>query len=112
MFDAWAIADRLHRHAVAAECEWAIVQLWTDMCMRAALELSPGALQRVARSLCVWRDAALKQVQDIRTVVTRPAPQNRGEETYAIYQVRCVQSYCEHEVASVSAAAMMQWRMS
>jgi len=65
--DTWAIADRLHIHAVAAECEWAITQLWADVCMRAALELSPGALQRVARSLCVWRDTALEQVQKSTT---------------------------------------------
>ncbi len=66
MFRAWAVADRLGVHAVAAECKWDISQLRTDeiVSMRAALELSPGALQCVARSLSAWRDAAIKQVQD------------------------------------------------
>ncbi len=107
IFATWAFADRLH--AVAAECEWAITQLWTDVCMRAALEVSPGALQRVARSLRVWRDAALEQVQKIRTVVADQQYRRDGE--YAVYQVRCVRASCQREVASASAVVMMQWRM-
>jgi hypothetical protein len=116
MFSAWAVADRLGVHAVAAHFEWAITQLWTDesVCMRAALELSPGALQRVARSLSAWRVAALEQLQDIRCSVSRlkEEMQRSSATSYLTSEMQDVQNVCKREVAPVSAATLMQWRMS
>jgi hypothetical protein len=80
-----------------------------SVCRRAALELSPGALQRIARSLCVWRDAALEQVEVIRKSIADLRSESSGE--LAKHQVRSVRNGCEREVASASAVTMMQWRM-
>ena len=54
LFECWGAADRLSLHAVAAECEWALTMLWDNetVYMRAAVDLSPRAQQRIARSLC------------------------------------------------------------
>ncbi len=103
LFYIWAVADRLGVHAVAAECEWAITQLWTveSVCMRAALELSSGALQRVARNLCVSRDAALQQVQIIRgnlTWLENAIQRSKAREYDDTHPTRCVQKECEREL--------------
>jgi len=59
LFKSWAVADRLSLHSFAAQCEWALAQLWGERSVYArALELSPGAVHRIARSLCVGLYAA------------------------------------------------------
>ena len=54
LFECWGATDRLSLHALAAECEWALAMLWDreTVYTRAVTELSPRALQRIARSLC------------------------------------------------------------
>jgi len=63
LFECWVVADRLSLHAVAAECEWALTMTWEeeDVYTRAATELSPCALQRIARSLCQGMSYARSQ---------------------------------------------------
>ncbi len=67
LFECWTVADRLGLHNVAAYCEWAITWMWTrdSVCTRAALELSPGALRRIARGLRARMDAGRKQLPSV-----------------------------------------------
>ncbi len=66
------MADKLSLHDIAALCEWAMTQLWEKEAVytRAALELSPGALQRIARSLCAGLADARQQLHSLRGGVT------------------------------------------
>ena len=112
LFAAWAVADRVYRHALAAECEWAIMQLWTDESVykRAALELSSDALHRIARGL----SAALQQLQDIRHSVSRlkEEMQRSTVTSFLTSEMQDVENVCKREVAPVSAVVIKQWRMS
>ena len=69
LFECWAVADRLSLHAVAADSGWALSQLWEEerVYTRAALELSKGALQRVARSLWVAQHGATKKLRALES---------------------------------------------
>ncbi len=65
LFECWAVADKLSLHVIAADCEWALARLWKteSVYTRAALDLSPSALQRIARSLCAGAEAARNESQ-------------------------------------------------
>ncbi len=103
LFECWAVADRLNFHAVAADCEWAVAQLWKSerVYMRDGLDLSPGALQRIARSLCVGPDAARNMLPNVLPYGTSHINRN---------DVRARISKCLDVTAS--AQTMMEWRMS
>ena len=103
LFECWAIADRLSVHALAADCEWAMTLLWSaeSVHTRAVLELSQGALLRIARSLgalCVGASAARKEV-------VKPRPYGVGSER-DLDNVGKLPS-----AAETPAATMLQWRM-
>ncbi len=97
------MADRLNLHALAAECEWGLTQLWETkhVYMRAALNLSPGALQRIARSLCAGKAGAHKQFQKLLEVAENNFAQGYTAELGQV-----------SKDATESAQTMMQWRMS
>jgi len=90
LFECWAAADRLRLHAVAAECQWALTMLWDReiVYMRAPMELSLRALQRITRSLCAGMDDESGEVR------------YKGEEFFM----------CKYRIAR--APTMMEWRMS
>ncbi len=100
LFETWAVADRLSLHRLAAQCEWALAQLWKEekVYARAVRELSPGALQRIARSLCAGMEAARQQLQRVLTTA-------KGQHAAAL-----LADVGEYAVATVSAAIMMDWR--
>ncbi len=64
VFKCWAVADRLGLHKVAAHCEWAMAHMWVVVSVRtrAALELSPGAVRRIARNMRARIDAGHKEL--------------------------------------------------
>ena len=72
LFECWAVADSLSLHDLAALCEWALTQLWDKEAVytRAALELSPGALQRIARGLSAGLADARQQLRSLKGGVT------------------------------------------
>jgi len=72
LLECWAVADKLSLHDIAALCEWALTQLWEKeaVYMRAAIELSPGALQRIARSLAAGLADARQQLRSLKGGVT------------------------------------------
>lgn len=88
VFKCWAFADRMSLHAVAANCEWAFTQLWRNKSVhtRAVLELSPGAVHRVARSLSAMIREDSRRARRLDKYYTEESPE--------------------------SAETMMQWRMS
>ena len=103
LFECWAVADRLNVHALAADCEWAMTVLWSaeGVHMRAVLELSRGALQRIARSLgalCAGARAAREEVWNSRNC-------SQYAKTYLDYVGKHLSA------AETPAATMLQWRM-
>ena len=68
IFECWAVADKLSLQAIAADCEWALAKLWPTerVYKRAVLDLSPCALQRIARSLCACTEATRKQLENMK----------------------------------------------
>lgn len=86
LFECWAIANGLSLHAMAADSEWALTQVWREerVYARAALDLSKNALQRIARSLWIAQNGAEK--------------------------LRALSS--SYQVTTGSAITMMQWRMT
>jgi len=108
LFECWAVADRLNLHALAAECEWGLTQLWETkhVYMRAALDLSPGALQRIARSLCAGKRHAYQQFQSLLGIVQNP-------KVYSVSNRDAIMAQASiHKLATESAHTMLQWRMS
>jgi hypothetical protein len=108
LFECWAVADRLSLHALAAQCEWGLTQLWEteSVYMRAALDLTPGALQRIARSLCAGRRAAYEQLQNLLEVNRDPSmfsPSIRAER---------FDQASSYKVGTAPVETMMLWRMS
>ena len=105
LFECWAVADRLDLHALAAQCEWGLTQLWEakHVYARAALDLSPGALQRVARSLSAGKTGAYKQYRNLLEVAQNPMILGRPAK---------LDLASKYKVATESAQTMMQWRMS
>jgi hypothetical protein len=108
LFECWAIADRLSMHAAAAQCEWVLAQLWEreTAYKRAALELSPGALQRIARSLCVGRTAAYQAFRRVLHLAKYPGKKESAQLRVAA-QLDEVSTY---QVETESADTMRQWR--
>ena len=102
LFECWAVADRLSLHAIAAQCKWALAQLWEreTAYKRAALELSPGALQRIARSLCVGRTAAFRACKRVLNLAKHPGKKASAQLDEA----------GTYEVETESAFTMEQWR--
>ena len=103
IFKSWAVADKLSLHSIAADCEWALAKLWKTekVYTRAVLDLSPGALQRIARSLCAGAEAARKEFESmqehrIRRYITDDELENVS---------KCLD-------ASASAQTMKKWRMN
>jgi len=102
LFECRAVADKLSLHVIAADCEWALARLWKteSVYTRAALDLTPSALQRIARSLCAGTDAAR----------TKLASHFAHYGHYGGTDAREKLSKCLDEIAS--AQIMMEWRMS
>ncbi len=102
LFECWAVANRLSLHAIAAKCEWAVAQLWEreTVYKRAALELSPGALQRIARSLCVGRIAAYRAFKRVLNLAKHPGKKASAQLDEA----------SAYQVETESAFTMDQWR--
>jgi hypothetical protein len=100
LFECWAVADRLSLHAIAADCEWALAQLWEakSVYTRAVRHLSPGALQRIARSLSAGTDAVRNELAKL-------------QQNYYLTgaEVRARISKCLSALAS--AQTMMKWRI-
>ena len=105
IFECWAVADRLSLHALAADCEWALTRLWQipSVYMRAGLDLSPGALQRIARSLCDHIQTTRRELDNIHSF-------NKKGIKIDSYLERA--SNCPSLSAIASAKTMMEWRMS
>jgi len=102
LFECWAVADRLSLHDIAADCEWALAQLWIKKSVytRATHDLSPGALQRIARSLCARVEAARKVLERVQIRLNLGySADNELEEAS-----KCLG-------ATASAQTMMEWRM-
>jgi len=106
LFECWAVADRLNLHAIAADCEWALARLWKSESVytRAALDLSPGALHRIARSLCTGTEAARKVLDRAQ------ARARKGYNSHLHCPDLDEASKCLDAIAS--AQTMMGWRMS
>ncbi len=109
LFECWAIADRLNVHALAADCEWAMILLWSaeGVHMRAVLELSQGALQRIARSLGGVCAGALGARQEL----------SRARREYANHSVHWTGKHLDNlekhlHALETPAATMLQWRMA
>jgi len=103
LFECWAVADRLSLHAIAADCEWALAQLWMKKSVytRAARELTPGALQRIARSLCARIEAAREVLE---------SGQERARQGYGVSNE--LERASKYLRASASAQTIMEWRTS
>ena len=108
LFECWAIADRLSAHALAADCEWAMTVLWSaeGVHMRAVLELSQGALQRVARSLgalCAGTRAARQEAPRAKRSLAA------HDRHFLGIQLNNLEMHLKE--AETPAATMLQWRM-
>ena len=103
IFECWAVADRLSLHVIAADCEWATAKLWNteSVYARAAQDLSPGALHRIARSLCAGTDAACKALDRVQELADQGL--HIGNE------LKNAKSGLD---AIVSAQTMLEWRLS
>ncbi len=107
LFECWAVADRLGLHAVAAKCEWVLAQLWEreTIYKRAALELSPGALQRIARSLCGGRTAAYQAFKRVLHLAKYPGKKEKAQLRTAAE----LDEADKYQVETESAGTMEQW---
>ena len=113
------MADRLSLHGLAADCEWALTQLWDreNVYTSAALELSQGALQRVACSLRAGIDAARKELQDemsyisscMEHVICGGYISSQISKQHVLQKLEQVSKLMN---ATASAQTMMQWRIS
>ncbi len=93
VYECWTVADSLSLHALASECEWALMMLWWEneyVRVRAKHTdngLSKDALGRIISSMCEGMDNATWEVK------------TKGDE----HLMR------RYKVAPAS--TMMQWRM-
>ncbi len=103
VFECWAVADRLSLHAIAADCEWALARLWKteSVYTRAALDLSPSALQRIARSLCAGAEAAQNEFTNV-------VPYLRNYS----YAMGALEKARKFLIKNAPAQTMMEWRKS
>jgi len=112
LFECWAVADRLGLHKVAAHCEWAMTWMWINdsVCTRAALELSSGALRRIARGLRARMDAGRKQLPSVLSYARARSEHHlkhgdRNKMQDKIYKVRlCI-------AAAAPSRTMTRWRI-
>ncbi len=74
--------------------------------MRAALDLSPGALQRIARSLCAVKRDAYQQFQSLLGIVQNPKIYSVSNRDATMAQAS------NYKLTTESAHTMLQWRMS
>ncbi len=110
IYECWAVADRLSLHSVAGHCEWALAKMWGERSVYArASMLSPGAVHRIARSLCIGLDASCEGLQAVLSV---PLPLGNVGPSQMKKKLREVTEASNDLTNTGTAAAMVRWRMS
>jgi hypothetical protein len=112
LFECWAVADRLGLHKVAAHCEWAMASVWTEAGVhaRAALELSPGAVRRITRSLRARMDAASQELQRVLSFSRAHYGCHLEKNGRSKIEAK-VEKVCRCLTAAAPAGTMAQWRI-
>ncbi len=106
LYECWAVADRLSLHSVAGHCEWALAKMCGERSVYArASMLSPGAVHRIARSLCVGLDASRRGLWGAECARgTSSGPHD------VVVELEKVSKVSKSLTVTATAAAMAHWR--
>ncbi len=112
LFECWAVADRLGLHKVAAHCEWAMAHMWVEASVRtrAALELSPGAVRRIARNMRARMDSGNKEL--LRALPYAEGLLSSTTEGIRSKLVPKLENVCRCLTAAAPACTMTRWRIN